>query len=384
MTIRMRYWIPVAVLVLTLIAAVSLVSAQPTDTSERPFLGVQLMNIDGGVAITNILAGSPAAEADLQIDDLIEAVNGEPVASPNDVAAAIRQLTPGDTVTLDLLRGDEPLSIEVVLGALPERPMQSMADLSVTYDANAQTWTIVRLSEDTPLFEAGLREGDIITAIDGEPRDPDDLMALLWRDRGRSSRETFTLTIERAGETVEIDVDGLALRTLVMGSMAAMFEEGLSPLHDFLPLPFDLMPEIQGRPFGLSAQNGRLGVVFEPLTAELAAELDLDVSEGALIREVQADSPAAEAGLLADDIVTAVNGEPVDAERTLRDRLFAYEPGDTVTLDVLRGGETLQIDVTLGEPQPGFMQWRFGRDGRGRDWMPFEPPMVPRGQGPLT
>ncbi|HLU08251.1 MAG TPA: PDZ domain-containing protein, partial [Oceanobacillus sp.] len=67
--------------------------------------------------------------------------------------------------------------------------------------------------------------------------------------------------------------------------------------------------------------------------------------------EVLPNSPAENAGLQEHDIITAVNGDVVDAERTLRDRLFAYEPDDTITLDVLRDGETIQIEVTLGQPE---------------------------------
>jgi S1-C subfamily serine protease len=97
--------------------------------------------------------------------------------------------------------------------------------------------------------------------------------------------------------------------------------------------------------------HGRLGILSEQLTSEIAAELDVSVTEGAVVREVLADTPAAEVGLQANDIITAVNGEPVDAERTLLNRIIAYEPGDTITLTVLRGGETLELEVTLVEPQ---------------------------------
>jgi S1-C subfamily serine protease len=93
-----------------------------------------------------------------------------------------------------------------------------------------------------------------------------------------------------------------------------------------------------------------------------------------LITEVVEGSPAAEAGLQVGDIVTAVDGDRVDFEHTLRDRLFAYEPGDTVTLDVLRDGETLQIQVTLGEPQMGgFLPFPplFGEPG---PQQPMNPP----------
>ncbi|GAB4337769.1 MAG: hypothetical protein Kow00117_19630 [Phototrophicales bacterium] len=71
------------------------------------------------------------------------------------------------------------------------------------------------------------------------------------------------------------------------------------------------------------------------------------MDEGALITDVLPDSPAEAAGLMVGDIIQAVDGDVVDAERTLSDRLYAYEEGDTVTLDVLRDAETLQIEVTL-------------------------------------
>jgi S1-C subfamily serine protease len=113
----------------------------------------------------------------------------------------------------------------------------------------------------------------------------------------------------------------------------------------------DMMPM-----FGATLGGGRLGVAFETIDETVATDNDLSVTDGAMVQEVVADSPAATAGLLAGDVITAVNGEPVDAERTLRDRMIAYEAGDTVTLTVLRDGESLSIDVTLDEPQYGDMR----------------------------
>ena len=48
-------------------------------------------------------------------------------------------------------------------------------------------------------------------------------------------------------------------------------------------------------------------------------------------------------------MVTAVQGHPVHAESDLAKALLDYEPGDTVTLDVRRGGERRQVRVKLGE-----------------------------------
>src|SRR5690606_3435661 len=106
--------------------------------------------------------------------------------------------------------------------------------------------------------------------------------------------------------------------------------------------------------FNFAPGTVRLGVAYE------------GQDNGALITESVAGSPAAEAGSQGDDVVTAVQGDPVDAARTLRERLLAYDPGDTITLDVLRGDETLNIDVTLAEvSMPDMMgELPFGNEFR--------------------
>jgi putative serine protease PepD len=58
-------------------------------------------------------------------------------------------------------------------------------------------------------------------------------------------------------------------------------------------------------------------------------------------------SPADIAGLKVGDVVTAVDGDKVDAKHTLAVRMVAYGPGDTLTLTVVRGGNTMQMPVTL-------------------------------------
>ena len=130
-----------------------------------------------------------------------------------------------------------------------------------------------------------------------------------------------------------------------------------------LPRPMPFEGEI---PPEFSAPKAFLGVRFEPINEELAKDENLSVTEGAIIREVVEDSPAAKAGLQVGDVVTAVDGEPVDTEHTLRDRVGAHAPNDSIELTVLRGGETLNIDVTLGERKgidvDGF-QFRVPGDG---------------------
>ncbi len=73
--------------------------------------------------------------------------------------------------------------------------------------------------------------------------------------------------------------------------------------------------------------------------------------EGAVIRAVQEDSPAQEAGLQANDIVTHVNGEQVTSATEFKKKITNSSVGDVLTLTVYRQGETIELNVTVGEQQ---------------------------------
>lgn len=69
---------------------------------------------------------------------------------------------------------------------------------------------------------------------------------------------------------------------------------------------------------------------------------------GALIVEVMEDSPAERAGLRVGDLVVAVDERTLDDEEELAERIRQYEPGERVTLTVIRQGRERTIEVTLG------------------------------------
>lgn len=82
---------------------------------------------------------------------------------------------------------------------------------------------------------------------------------------------------------------------------------------------------------------------------ELAAQYDLPVEYGAYLADVPRDSPAGQAGIRADDIVTALNDIQITAQRSFSEVLFEFEPGDTVVVTLYRGNEEMQVEMTLGE-----------------------------------
>jgi serine protease Do len=108
--------------------------------------------------------------------------------------------------------------------------------------------------------------------------------------------------------------------------------------------------------------RGWLGVQIQPVTAGIAEGLGLKKAQGAIVDEVQPDSPAAKAGLESGDVVTAVNGIEVKDARELTRKIGVAAPNSAVKLDVLRNGQSKTFDVTLGE-MPGDHQAKAENTG---------------------
>jgi serine protease Do len=95
--------------------------------------------------------------------------------------------------------------------------------------------------------------------------------------------------------------------------------------------------------------RGWLGVQIQPVSAEIADSMGLKATEGALVSEPQANSPAAKAGIQAGDVITAVNGEQIKDAKDLARHIASMAPGSTVKLTVWRKGEEKSFSVPLGE-----------------------------------
>lgn len=95
--------------------------------------------------------------------------------------------------------------------------------------------------------------------------------------------------------------------------------------------------------------RGYLGVMIQPVTPQLAKEFRLPDHTGALVGDVPAHTPAAEAGLRAGDVVVEMNGRKVNDSRHLRLMVGQHSPGTKITLKVIRDGKDQVFEVKLGE-----------------------------------
>jgi serine protease Do len=94
-----------------------------------------------------------------------------------------------------------------------------------------------------------------------------------------------------------------------------------------------------------------MGISFQPITPDIADRYNLPAKWGAYVTQVDSGSPAAQAGLMENDIITKVGSVTLDDTHSYINALFAYKPGDTIPLDVMRNGQGIQLQVTLGEAQ---------------------------------
>ena len=107
-----------------------------------------------------------------------------------------------------------------------------------------------------------------------------------------------------------------------------------------------------------------LGVATQTLFPQLAERLDLDTDTGVLVTQVNPGSPAADAGIKAGDdrfrfqaqpvvgggdVILEADGDVLEQDGDLSTAILDKEPGDTVTLKILRDGKEMDVDVTLGD-----------------------------------
>ncbi len=105
-------------------------------------------------------------------------------------------------------------------------------------------------------------------------------------------------------------------------------------------------------------KDGKLSEVYVGIkgvdveTYETALGIDIAAEYGVVVVETTANSPAAEAGLKAGDVVTAIDGDKIQSMSDLKRNLYEYKDGDKVEMTIIRNGEEQKVTMTLkNKPQ---------------------------------
>ena len=207
-------------------------------------------------------------------------------------------------------------------------------------DATNEGAFVNAVRDGSPAESAGFAEGDVVVAFNGE------------RIRGvqqltRVVRET------PVGRTVEATV-------LRDGSRVAL---QVTPEPSGPPTPF--MPDsmrsgrvrVGGHALNVDLDalrpsgRARLGVAVQAMSSQLADYFGVD--SGLLVSSVEEGSVAAAAGVMAGDVITAVDGRAIDSADMLRRRLSGLDAGDEVSIGVTREGRELTLTATLAGERNG-------------------------------
>ena len=98
-----------------------------------------------------------------------------------------------------------------------------------------------------------------------------------------------------------------------------------------------------------SVRRGRIGVAVQNLTADVAEAMGVPLGAGALIGSVQRASPAEYVGLKAGDVISAVEGDPINDANGLRNRIGLKQRGEAVDITFYRKDRVQTVRVRIGD-----------------------------------
>jgi S1-C subfamily serine protease len=238
-------------------------------------------------------------------------------------------------------------------------------DLAVIHIDNVSGLPTVKLANSS-----GLKVGDSVLAIGnalglgGTPRVTEGSITALDQtitaSENGSNSETLNGMIQSDAEISPGDSGGALVNTagqvigIITAGQATSFRTTTSTVAYAIPSNTAVRIANQilaGQAGGgvLIGPVGHLGVGVDPnpLDAATAAQLGLSVTSGALVRTVQAGSPAASAGITPNSAITAINSTAIDSASALGNALQAFKPGDQVTVTWVTQSTTHHATVTL-------------------------------------
>jgi S1-C subfamily serine protease len=306
-----------------------------------------------GVVIASVVPDGPADEAGVKRGDILLQVGDEPVDDAMVLVRALGEYEPGDEVALTVLHGDDERTLKATLddrdgrlylGVVPCGPPLDVKREALVSGGGAGA-VIVDVEADSPADEAGLQEGDIVVSVDGRELDAEKTLADLIG--AYAPGDEVTLEVRRPGpddEAEEITVE--------LGQHPEDEEKAYLGVryHPLPPLRFQVWAgEKPSSPLEYWRRIRPFGGWDHPRLIPEGEEI-----QGAIVRRIEEGSPAEDAGLLKDDVITAIDGDPIEGPGDLVDTIAGHESGDQVTLTVRQFGddeaeEEREIEVTLAE-----------------------------------
>jgi serine protease Do len=202
-----------------------------------------------------------------------------------------------------------------------------------------------KVLEDSPAAKAGLKDGDVVTEINGQRVEGTAQFRRMIREipAGRSVQ----LTVWRDGRSQTINATLGKMqenRKRLMNAMPQVFNFRTPEMPE-VPMPD--MPSFEWDNGNLLMNRPRLGIDAEDISGQLGSYFGAPDGEGILVRDVNPGSAAEKAGVKAGDVITSLNGERIHGLAELRSKLSAAAEGKTAKLGILRNKSALMLDIEI-------------------------------------
>ncbi|MBD3403085.1 PDZ domain-containing protein [candidate division GN15 bacterium] len=219
-------------------------------------------------------------------------------------------------------------------------------ELAKAFDLGANRGAIVNeVVEGSPAEAAGLAEDDIVIEFDGRTiRDSEDLTEAV---RDQKPGDEVAIKIIREGKEQELT---LTLEGRRKPAIISLDRNSNAP-HAFW---FDAGDRDRMR--------GYIGVRVQDLTPQLGEYFGVDRARGALVTQVESNSPAEKAGVKAGDVIVAINDETVFDSRDVSDLIGEFEEGAEVTLHLIRDKDETSLTASVEEQKREFFGGQYVPD----------------------
>jgi len=136
----------------------------------------------------------------------------------------------------------------------------------------------------------------------------------------------------------------------VVGINSALYSRTGGYMGIGFAIPINMVKEVETQLKSAGkVTRGWLGVVIQNLDEDLARSFGLESAKGILVSDVQPGSPAANAGIEQGDVIVKLNGIVLHDVADLRNRVAALKPDSDASIELIRNGKTIPVEVNIGQ-----------------------------------
>ncbi|MEM9827228.1 MAG: PDZ domain-containing protein [Planctomycetota bacterium] len=261
--------------------------------------------------VAQVMTGSPADKAGVKVGDVLTAIDGKTLATPDAMLDLLRKKKPGRRIELEISRGDEKMTFKPILATRPDsRSSVPGAYLGVTAKDDDKKVILETVAKNSPAAKAGLKVGDQIVKADGKAVEAFDAMVKQLAEM--AIEDEVSLEVVRGEET------------MTMVATLGQRPGGRQPTSRAI--------------MGIQGEDQQGG--------------------GAKMLSITDGGPSAKAGMKDGDVIVKVGDDKIEDYAGLISQIRSREPGDTMAVVAKRkdkdGKESeVKLTVTLGDRNAG-------------------------------